>query len=95
MANSSSQTFQIKLAFDEGLRRTWDKLTHEYEALDKASIVRLALNTLAKQIQKPKPYTEEEEKELFAYFDMLNKSNDGPTEEEFFKWWNENKKSLK
>lgn len=91
MNTTTTRSFQIKLAFDEGLQKTWDTLAREYEALDKASIVRLALNNLAKQLQKPTPY---EERELFAYFDEREKSKEGMTEKEFFKWWNKNKSSL-
>lgn len=88
MSTTNLQAFQIKLSFDEGLKKTWNILAHEYEALDKASIVRLALNTLAKQIQRQKPYSE---KELFQYFDELNASTKGMSEKEFFEWWNKNK----
>lgn len=86
-----NQTFQIKLSVDEGLKQTLDILKREYTALDKAAIVRLALNNLAKEVRKPTP---EEEKELFQYFDKLSKSDKGMTEDEFAKWWNENKKDL-
>jgi len=91
MTQISSQTFQIKLALDEGLKKTLETLTREYEALDKASIVRLALNNLAKEVKKP---TKTEEDELFQYFDTLSKSDKGMTEDEFADWWNKNKKDI-
>ena len=91
MTQISSQTFQIKLALDEGLKKTLETLTREYEALDKASIVRLALNNLAKEVKKPTP---EEEKELFQYLEERTKSNEGMTEDEVAEWWNKYKSEL-
>lgn len=93
----TTQTFQIKLSLDEGLKRTWDVLKNEYVALDKASIVRLALNNLAKETtmpQKMRKPTAKEEVELFQYIDRLEKSKVGMTEKQFADWWNENKSTL-
>lgn len=86
--SNSIQSLQIKLAFDEGLQKTWDTLTQEYEALDKASIVRLALNTLAKQVRKP---SLSEEQALFNYIAERENSSEGMTENDFFAWWNAHK----
>ncbi|HRN69621.1 MAG TPA: hypothetical protein PLS49_00420 [Candidatus Woesebacteria bacterium] len=87
-----NQTFQIKLSVDEGLKQTLDILKKEYSALDKAAIVRLALNNLAKEVRKP---TLQEEKELFEYFDMLSKSDKGMTVNEVVEWWNKYKTELR
>ena len=43
---------QVKLSLDSGLADIWMYLIEEYKGLDKASIMRLALNNLAKQNYK-------------------------------------------
>lgn len=88
MKSSNSQNLQIKLSLDQGLKKTWQLLAQEYQALDKASIIRLALNNLAKET---KIRMEKIERELFQYLDEVENRKDGMTEEEFFKWWNKNK----
>ena len=91
MSTTNPSTFQVKLALDEGLKKTLIVLEQQYEALDKASIVRLALNNLAKTVIKLTPA---EENELFQYFADLTKSGKGMTEKELADWWNENTASL-
>ena len=88
MKKTNVQNLQIKLALDEGLKKTWAMLEQEYEALDKASIVRLALNNLVKETKKQQDLIEQE---LFQFFDEIEKRNEGMTQKEFFKWWNKNK----
>jgi hypothetical protein len=48
---SEPTNLQIKLSFDEGLQKMWSILLKEYEGLDKASIIRLAINHLAKHAE--------------------------------------------
>lgn len=93
MSTTTGQTtnLQIKLSLDEGLQNIWKYLSKEYEGLDKASIVRLALSTLAKFTKRQELYDEDM---LFSYLDELDKTGQGMTEEDFFKWWNENKATL-
>ena len=87
MKKTNSQNLQVKLSLDEGLKKTWRLLEQEYQALDKASIVRLALNNLVKmtKTQENKLYTIDE------ILDMVENRTEGMTEEEFFEWWNKNK----
>lgn len=85
--SSQTQNLQIKLSLDEGLQNVWKYLSQEYQGLDKASIVRLALSTLAKTTRRQ----EAEVLPLDASFKKLDDSREGMTEEEFFEWWNKNK----
>lgn len=93
MRNQNTQTIQVKLSLDEGLKNIWSQLTEEYQGLDKSGIIRLALNNLAKTVKR-------EEAEL-AKFDMdeffrdLDKGKSGMTEKEFAVWWNKNKQDLR
>ena len=57
------------------------------EGLDKASIVRLALNTLAKTTKK-----QTQSADILDLLDTMKKSETGMTENEIFDWWNESKK---
>ena len=85
-----TSTIQLRLSLDQGLENIWNYLTQQYEGLDKASIIRLALNTLAKQTKKT---------EYLTFSDMMNEldniNDNAMTEEEVFEWWNTNKSSLK
>lgn len=90
MKTSDSRNLQIKLSLDEGLKKTWVYLKKEYEALDKASIVRLALNNLAKQ-STAKEYKEYLDNSLEEILDEIESREDGMTEQEFSDWWNKNK----
>lgn len=94
---NTTPAFQIKLSFDEGLQQTWNILKRRYVALDKASIVRLALNNLVNEVDelsKVKKLTPEKEQELWQYMERLEKSKVGMTEKQFARWWNKNKSSL-
>ena len=85
-----ADSLQIKLSMDKGLKTTWDYLSDRYGALDKASIIRLALNELAKEAYKAEKPTSLND--LLNEIDRNNLS--GPTEDEFFEWWNEHKKTI-
>ncbi len=87
----SAQSIQLRLSLDEGLKNVWSYLSHEYEGLDKASIVRLALNTLAKTTKKQELLTTDNVLELL---EKLKTTEKGMNEEEFFEWWNIKKSSL-
>jgi hypothetical protein len=89
---ASSQTIQVKLTLDEGLRNIWDTLSKEYEGLDKSGIVRLALNNLAKAVKRHE--SERLQVEMGKFLDELDKKTEGPTEREFAEWWNKNKRDL-
>jgi len=90
MKTTNSQNLQIKLSLDQGLKKTWYLLKKEYEALDKASIVRLALNNLAKQ-STAKEYKEYLDNSLDEILEEIESRKEGMTEQEFFDWWNKNK----
>lgn len=90
---STTHNLQIKLSLDKGLKNVWDFLTEEYEGLDKSGIVRLALNNLAKSTKRQ--HAEKVEFDMKKFFDELDQSTEGPTENEFAKWWNENKHNLR
>lgn len=87
----SSQSIQMRLSLDEGLKNVWNYLAKEYEGLDKASIVRLALNTLAKTTRKQELLTVSN---VLAVLEKLKTTEKGMDEDEFFEWWNTNKSSL-
>jgi hypothetical protein len=85
----SSQTLQVKLSLDAGLKHVWEQLLVEYEGLDKAGIIRLALNSLVKTLPQ-KRYTN-----MTEVMDELDKVNDkNMTEEEFADFWNKTKHSV-
>ena len=88
MSKTSTQTIQVKLSLDEGLKNIWNQLTEEYQGLDKSGIVRLALNNLAKALKK-------EEFDMGEFLDELDQQKSGMTEKEFAVWWNKNKKDLR
>lgn len=88
-----ADTLQIKLSMDPGLKAEWDFLLSRYNGLDKASIVRLALNELSYKEKKSDDKKFNSMSEIMDEIDRVNVN--GPTEEEFFEWWNENKKSLR
>ncbi|OGK25021.1 hypothetical protein A3A46_04325 [Candidatus Roizmanbacteria bacterium RIFCSPLOWO2_01_FULL_37_13] len=90
MKKTNPQSLQIKLALDEGLKKTWLQLKQEYQALDKASIVRLALNNLAKR-STTKEYKKYLDNSLDEILREIESREDGMTEREFFEWWNKNK----
>lgn len=85
------QNLQIKLSFDEGLKNIWGYLTREYQGLDKASIIRLALNNLAK-ITKNQQYRSPTD--IVGVIETLKRTETGISEDEFFDWWNKSKKTL-
>ncbi|MBI4008635.1 hypothetical protein HY357_00205 [Candidatus Roizmanbacteria bacterium] len=87
MKKAKAPNLQFKLALDEGLKKTWLLLEQEYQALDKASIIRLALNTLAKQTTA-KEYLDYS---IDKILDEIESRDEGMTEKEFFQWWNKNK----
>ena len=92
MLHMSTQTLQIKLALDEGLKKTWSYLQSQYEALDKASIIRLAINTLARQ---EKQKMENPDALIDDVLNYIENRKDGMTEDEFRKWWAVHKKGLR
>jgi hypothetical protein len=87
-----AQSLQIKLSMDKGLKSTWEYLTKEYEALDKASIMRLALNSLVKESKRK--YTVDTF-DLETFIEKKRLRQDGMTEDEFCRWWNDNKDTIK
>ena len=91
MQTTKTNSLQFKLSFDEGLKKTWEYLSQEYEALDKASIVRLALNNLAKTTKKQETLSQID---VLDILENLKSTEKGINEDEFYKWWNENKSSL-
>lgn len=85
-----ADTLQIKLSMDEGLKNTWDYLSTRYDALDKASIIRLALNELVVKAKKEEP------KDLLSILEETDKDKTIEwSEEDAYEWWNENKKELR
>ncbi len=85
-----ADTLQIKLSMDPNLKKTWDFLNTRYSALDKASIIRLALNELVVNVKKIEP------KDMLSVLEATdNEMQEGMTEEEAYEWWNENKKELR
>lgn len=92
LMKAANQNLQIKLSMDEGLQNVWNFLIHEYEGLDKSGIVRLALNNLAKTAKRQEAKAAQFDLEKF--FEELDKSNSGMTEEQFAVWWNKNKKDI-
>ncbi|MDO8610534.1 MAG: hypothetical protein Q7R95_08365 [bacterium] len=86
-----SQSIQMRLSLDEGLKNIWNYLAKEYKGLDKASIVRLALNTLAKTTRKQELLTVSN---VLEVLEKLKTNEKGMNEDEFFKWWNTSKSSL-
>lgn len=93
MRNSNTQTIQVKLSLDEGLRSIWGELTEEYKGLDKSGIVRLALNNLAKTLKRDEARAAKFN--LQEFFNDLDKGKSGMTEKQFAAWWNKNKKDLR
>lgn len=85
----TTPTIQLRLSMDKGLENIWKYLTRQYEGLDKASIIRLALNTLAKETKKT---------EYATLTDIMNEADNiadnSMSEDEVFTWWNDNKSSL-
>ena len=86
-----TQSLQFKLSLDEGLKNMWSYLKKEYEGLDKASIIRLALNNLVKTTKRQQFVFSTNVLDVLA---ELKKKEKGMSEEEFFDWWNENKSTL-
>jgi hypothetical protein len=69
LTNQRKKQLQVKLSMDENLKDIWEDLREYYKGLDKASIIRLAINNLARKTDKDKtedyPFlTETEEKSL-------------------------------
>ena len=87
----NSDNLQVKLSFDEGLKNAWSYLIREYEGLDKASIIRLALNTLVKTTRKQQTVPSDQVLDVIA---DLKRKEKGMNEKDFFVWWNENKSKL-
>ena len=90
MAEKKRENIQVKLALDEGLEKTWKTLTDEYSALDKPGIIRLALNNLAKQVNR-----ENVDQEMLQLVRDLEANYEGMSESEFAEYWNKNKKKLR
>lgn len=84
-----TQNLQVKLSFDSGLQNIWNYLNQEYEGLDKAGIIRLALNNLMKTTRQQNAMIPQFN--MKAFFRELEQNKEGPTEKEFTQWWNENK----
>ncbi len=90
MTSTQNRNIQIKLSLDRGLQNVWSFLAEEYEGLDKAGIVRLALNNLAKATRRQNGISGEFN--LLSFLSELDQHKSAsPTEKEFAKWWNENK----
>lgn len=74
---------------DHGLKNVWDYLTIRYEGLDKASIIRLALNDLAETKKKEGPQ---------SMLEVLTRTDkdllEEWTDDDVFEWWNQNKKEI-
>lgn len=85
-------SLQMKLSLDQGLQNVWNYLSDEYEGLDKASIVRLALTNLAKTTKRQNAQTSTAALDSLEYLKTTEK---GMTEDEFFTWWSQNKSSLR
>lgn len=92
MKTTNTQTIQVKLSLDEGLKNVWGTLTREYQGLDKSGIVRLALNNLAKIADRERSKAAKFDMEEF--FNDLDKGKSGMTEKQFAVWWNKNKNNL-
>lgn len=88
----ATQNLQVKLALDPGLQKIWSFLTEEYMGVDKAGIIRLALNNLVKVTKREKAAAEKFDME--AFFADLDKGKSGMTEKEFAVWWNKNKHDI-
>ena len=89
----SKENLQVKLALDEGLKKTWEFLQKEYPALEKSSLIRLALNNLADEKRK-----EVSNKQMLQVVNDLQaeyKPENSMTEEEFIEWWAKIKKELR
>ncbi|CAN5172311.1 hypothetical protein BH09PAT1_BH09PAT1_1710 [soil metagenome] len=86
-----AQNLQFKLSLNEGLANIWSYLTQEYEGLDKASIIRLALTTLAKTTKRQQSALPAD---ILGVLADMKKNEKGISEDEFFTWWNKNKSTL-
>lgn len=90
MNNNSSSNLQFKLSLDEGLSDIWVYLKKEYQGLDKAGIVRLALNSLFKEAKRS-------QYRLYSIDEILKElesTESGMSEQEVYDWWNKNKPAL-
>ncbi len=87
-----TQNLQVKLTLDQGLQNVWNFLNEEYEGLNKAAIIRLALDNLAKVTKREKAAAEKFD--MGAFFADLDKGKSGMTEKEFAIWWNKNKHDI-
>ena len=52
MTTANPQTLQFRLSLDQRLKNTWGYLMREYQTLDKAEIIKLALNSLEKETKR-------------------------------------------
>jgi hypothetical protein len=98
---STTKKLQFTLALDPILQRDWDTLEQEYDILDNASKVRLAISQAAKSIRKSKvkrvvPTLSDEEKVLLNSINLEEWSSDeinitkekSDNEAEMFDFWN-------
>lgn len=92
LTKSTTPNLQFKLALDSRLSSTWHKLEREYGTLDKSAIVRLALDTLAKQtLVRTGPLTDP----LWMALDYeASQRKVGISEDEFSEWWAVNKADI-
>jgi len=98
---STTKKLQFTLALDPILQRDWETLEEEYDILDNASKVRLAISQAAKTIRRSKikriiPTLSDEEKVLLNSINLEEWKSDeiGITKEkteneaEMFDFWN-------
>jgi hypothetical protein len=87
---SQTQYLQTKLAMDPGLKETWDYITSELKAMDKPGIIRLALSTLAKKLEREQSTLERvpTQQEMIEMIDEMDTRSTGMTEDEYMFWWN-------
>jgi hypothetical protein len=102
---SNTNKLQFTLVLDSALKRDWDTLNEEYDVLDNASRIRIAISQAAKLIRKskfkkmPNPTLRKDEKSILkdfdynTWFDGLEKSDKDKTEEKMLKLWNEELKN--
>ena len=90
MKTVNAQTLQFRLSLDQRLKNTWTYLMQTYQTLDKAEIIKLALNSLEKEAKRS-------EYKMYSIDEVLSELENrevGMTEEEAFEWWNKNKSSF-
>lgn len=102
---SNTNKLQFTLVLDSALKRDWDTLNQEYDVLDNASRIRIAISQTAKAIRKnksrriPNPSLTKDEENLLkdfdytTWFDGLKNSDMDKTEDEMIRIWNEDLKN--